>query len=158
MVNNKADTIENYILEQLSGQQNGTVELKRTELADLISCAPSQISYVLSTRFTNARGFRVESQRGLGGYIRIAVVTDAETQKQMMYRNFIENITAESTFEDVKSMLDIPVERKIISRREGELVARTISNFYDSENAGQMSSEERAKLTRSIFHTLAKIT
>ena len=45
--------------------------LKRNELADELDCAPSQISYVLSTRFSNERGFDVESRRGLGGYIRI---------------------------------------------------------------------------------------
>ena len=67
MVNNIADAIEEYILKQLAEKENGQVELKRTELANKISCAPSQISYVLSTRFTNERGFTVESRRGLGG-------------------------------------------------------------------------------------------
>ena len=62
-MSNIADLIESYILRQLAAQEDGHVELRRTEIADKISCAPSQISYVLSTRFTPARGFRVESRR-----------------------------------------------------------------------------------------------
>ena len=74
MMSNIADMIESYILRQLASRQDGQVELRRTEIADKISCAPSQISYVLSTRFTQDRGFVVESRRGLGGFIRIVQV------------------------------------------------------------------------------------
>lgn len=49
----------------------GAIEVRRVELADLFGCAPSQISYVLETRFTLERGYIVESRRGGGGYIRI---------------------------------------------------------------------------------------
>ena len=51
-MSNIADMIESYILRQLASRQDGQVELRRTDIADEISCAPSQISYVLSTRFT----------------------------------------------------------------------------------------------------------
>ena len=51
-MSNIADLIEAYILRQLATQQDGKVELRRTDIANEISCAPSQISYVLSTRFT----------------------------------------------------------------------------------------------------------
>ena len=63
-MSNIADLIEEYILRRLAEQQNGKVELRRTDIADEISCAPSQISYVLSTRFTQDKGFVVESRRG----------------------------------------------------------------------------------------------
>ena len=67
-----ADRIERFILEKLTnGEEGMTVILQRNELADELECAPSQISYVLSTRFSPARGFEVESRRGLGGFIRI---------------------------------------------------------------------------------------
>ena len=69
ILSNIADLIEAYILRQLAAKQDGKVELRRTDIADEISCAPSQISYVLSTRFTPAKGFAVESRRGLGGYL-----------------------------------------------------------------------------------------
>ena len=57
-MSNIADMIESYILRQLASRQDGQVELRRTDIADEISCAPSQISYVLSTRFTQDNGNR----------------------------------------------------------------------------------------------------
>ena len=158
MINNKADTIEDYILKLLKQNADRQIELKRTALADEISCAPSQISYVLSTRFTTERGFVVESRRGLGGYIRITLVPEEIDQKQLLYRNMIEAIDAETPFDDVKSMLDVLLKNKLITRREAELIAQMSVNLYKSEAAGKVAGEERAKLIRSIFGTLAKIT
>ena len=158
MLNNKADTIEEYILKRLEQNASGQIELKRTALADEISCAPSQISYVLSTRFTTERGFVVESRRGLGGYIRIAVIPEELDQKQILYRDLIAEIDELTPFSDVKSMLDFLLKSKLITRREAELIAQMSINLYKSEAAEQILAAERAKLIRSIFLTLAKIT
>lgn len=67
---NLADAIENFIIRQLLEDREDAVLVQRNELADKLSCAPSQISYVLSTRFTPERGFMVESRRGSGGFVR----------------------------------------------------------------------------------------
>lgn len=158
MLNNKADTIEEYIRKRLEQNAGGQIELKRTALADEISCAPSQISYVLSTRFTTERGFVVESRRGLGGYIRIALIPQEIDQKQMLYGNMLEEITARTPFAEVKSMLDFLLKSNLITRREAELIAQMSANLYKSEASEQISATERAKLIRSIFATLAKIT
>ncbi|MGE5509202.1 MAG: CtsR family transcriptional regulator [Chitinophagales bacterium] len=66
-----SELIERYIREMFSGPGDSAVELRRQELAERFGCAPSQINYVLETRFTFERGFLVESRRGGGGYIRI---------------------------------------------------------------------------------------
>lgn len=87
-MSNIADLIEAYILRQLAARQDGKVELRRTDIADEISCAPSQISYVLSTRFTQDKGFVVESRRGLGGYIRIVQIP----MKNMVYQDMLEKL------------------------------------------------------------------
>lgn len=63
------DAIEQYLLQLLG--RGRLVELQRAEVAERFGCAPSQINYVLVTRFTPARGFAVESRRGGGGYIRL---------------------------------------------------------------------------------------
>ncbi len=68
---NLADFIERFLLQKLAQEAAGQVLVRRNELADELSCAPSQISYVLSTRFTLDRGYVVESRRGAGGFIRI---------------------------------------------------------------------------------------
>ena len=70
-----ADLIENYLQRLLEGSKQNKLELRRSEIAVLFNCAPSQINYVLSTRFSSKRGYLVESQRGEGGFIRITRVT-----------------------------------------------------------------------------------
>ena len=158
MLNNKADIVENYIRKQLEEQDAGFVELNRSELADKISCAPSQISYVLSTRFTHDRGFIVESRRGLGGYIRITIIEDTELEKNFLYNSMINRIDEKTPFEMVQSMLGNLAENKLITRREYMIIAQTVLNFYQSEKNKKMTPSERAKLTRSIFATLANIS
>lgn len=158
MISNKADTIAEYIRRQLEQTADRQIELKRTELADEFSCAPSQISYVLSTRFTVEHGFLVESRRGLGGYIRIALIPEDVDQKQIMYREMLQDITPSTPFEAVKNIIRFLFAERIITRREGELVLQMTSNLYKSEAAGELTADERARLIRSIFVTLAKIT
>ena len=158
MTNNKADTIENYIRNLLAQKDDNQIELKRTALADAISCAPSQISYVLSTRFTTERGFMVESRRGLGGYIRITVVPAQIDQKQIVYREMLDEIDETTPFTEIRTMIDFLLQNRIITQREAELVAQMSANLYKSEASDKIAASERAKLIRSIFVTLAKIT
>ncbi len=156
MLSNKADTIEEYILKKLSEGQDKSIELKRTELAGKVNCAPSQISYVLSTRFTHDRGFQVESQRGLGGYIRITIIEDVVLDKKVLYRQMLEDITEHTPFDTIKSMLEYLIDRRLVTRREAEIIAQTAYNLYKSEAAEKISPEERAKIIRAVFMTLSK--
>ena len=100
----------------------------------------------------------MESRRGLGGYIRIALIPQEIDQKQVLYRKMLEEITARTPFAEIKSMLDFLLKSNLITRREAELIAQMSANLYKSEASEQISAEERAKLIRSIFATLAKIT
>ena len=75
-----SDSIEQFIKELLN-QESAEVELKRNELAEYFGCAPSQINYVLATRFTQDDGYVIESRRGGGGYIRIVRVCHGGGQK-----------------------------------------------------------------------------
>lgn len=68
------DDIEAYLLRRLAPQD--TLEVQRADLAERFHCAPSQINYVLITRFTPARGFLVESRRGGGGFIRLSRLSE----------------------------------------------------------------------------------
>ena len=68
-----SELVERTIIEILE-RENGSAELQRKELASLIGCVPSQINYVISSRFTPEQGYIVESRRGGGGYIRISRV------------------------------------------------------------------------------------
>ncbi|MBR1581221.1 MAG: CtsR family transcriptional regulator [Selenomonadaceae bacterium] len=154
MVNNLSDAIEEYILARLSEQSSGVVELKRTELADKIDCAPSQISYVLSTRFTHERGFVVESRRGLGGYIRITILNDADI-RDLIYRDMLSKINENTELEYIRSMVDYLLKQKMITRREAILLTQTIITIYESD---KIDATERVRLMRSIFTTLSKFS
>ena len=150
MSSNIADLIEDYILTRLAEQQTGQVELRRTDIADEISCAPSQISYVLNTRFTHDKGFSVESRRGLGGFIRVVRVPF----RNIIYQEMLDKIDAGTEFVEVKAMLQYLIQHQMISTREGSLLLlQTAKSAYEN-----MPPEPRVKLVKSLFTTLAELS
>ncbi len=74
-----SDHIEEFI-KSLMGEYDKMVELQRNELADYFSCAPSQINYVLATRFSPEKGYLIESRRGGGGYIRLVRINPSKKE------------------------------------------------------------------------------
>lgn len=79
-----SDLVEALIKDMID-QNDGWVEITRSELADRVHCVPSQITYVLSTRFTNNQGYLVESRRGGGGWIRIRRVSMTTPTRYLMH-------------------------------------------------------------------------
>ena len=107
---NLADAIESFIIgELLRREHEDALLVQRNELAERLSCAPSQISYVLSTRFTPERGFMVESRRGSGGFVRIMRMEPQQT-KQLQHEP--------TAAELVEHMAD----KKLNTAREGVLL------------------------------------
>ncbi len=92
------------------------------------------------------------------GAAHVAVVEDPELEKNFLYNDIINQIDEDTPFEIVKSILKHLLVNKFITRREFTIIAQTVLNYYQSENNEQMSASERAKLTRSIFATLASIS
>lgn len=84
-----SDVIAAFINDMLDENEGGTAELQRSELASKFNCVPSQINYVISTRFSPERGYVVESRRGGGGYIRISKVHSDPRQLVMHTINAI---------------------------------------------------------------------
>lgn len=104
---NLADAIESFIIGELLREHEDTVLVQRNELAERLSCAPSQISYVLSTRFTPERGFMVESRRGSGGFVRIVrMQSAAETPKPPTALQLVQHL----------------LHQKMVTAREGALL------------------------------------
>ena len=146
-MSNIADLIEAYILRQLAARQDGKVELRRTDIADEISCAPSQISYVLSTRFTQDKGFVVESRRGLGGFIRIVQVP----VKNMVYQDMLERIDKDTELPMVQSMVHYLLKHQKITHRLAALMMQVAGSVFQSPNC---TDEERVHLLKSLLMTL----
>ncbi|MCH4157370.1 MAG: CtsR family transcriptional regulator [Acidaminococcaceae bacterium] len=79
---NIADIIEHYIVTQLLSEDDNELQMSRSDVASRVGCAPSQVSYVLNTRFTLDRGYLVQSKRGSGGFIRIMRVLPLEKKPE----------------------------------------------------------------------------
>lgn len=79
-----SDRIAGLILAMLK-ERGGTLEIRRNDMAERIGCAPSQINYVIESRFSAERGYIVESRRGGGGYIRIAEKSFGSGNERLMH-------------------------------------------------------------------------
>ena len=147
MMSNIADMIESYILRQLATRQDGQVELRRTDIADEISCAPSQISYVLSTRFTQDKGFVVESRRGLGGFIRIVQVP----LRDLVYQDMLSKIDENTDMETVQSMVRYLAQHGMVETREAALLMQMVTGLFRSET---LAAKERVQMLKTMILTL----
>ena len=140
---NTSDSIEAYIKALLS--QAGIAEIKRSELADVFKVVPSQINYVIKTRFTESRGYIVESKRGGGGYIRIGKIqfSDHHQMLQDLAANIGETIS-QQVFQDILQMLH---EEKLLTKRETQLFFATTSD----EVLGRDALIVRANMLKKII-------
>lgn len=124
---NISDIIEQYLKQVIDLSNNNVIEIKRNEIADRFECVPSQINYVINTRFTLERGFIVESKRGGGGYIRIIKVKlhdDIDIIDQMLH--MIDHSVAQGNAE---SMIIRLLEEGIITGREAKLMLSVLDGF-----------------------------
>ena len=80
--NGLSDRIEQFILNELQQQSERMVVLRRKDVAEKLECAPSQVTYVVNTRFTPREGFYVESRRGANGFIRIAILEEKQQPEE----------------------------------------------------------------------------
>ncbi len=112
--------IENHINNLFSELDEEAVSLRRKDLAEFFGCVPSQINYVLRSRFTPERGYLVESQRGGHGYIRIFRLSYDVPEEKI---NHIEEIVGDSiSAQEIKRLLTSLRERGIIDSRERLLI------------------------------------
>ncbi|WP_396021197.1 CtsR family transcriptional regulator [Bacillus sp. S/N-304-OC-R1] len=127
------------------------VEIKRSEIADKFQCVPSQINYVINTRFTIEKGYAVESKRGGGGYIRIMKVQthdDAHLIEQLL--SLIQSRIAQSSAEDVIIRL---VEEEIITEREAKIMLSVIDRSVLYIEL-PYRDELRARMLKAMLTTL----
>lgn len=117
-----SDTIEQFIKELLEG--DAQVELRRNELAQHFGCAPSQINYVLATRFSVDHGYIIESRRGGGGYIRI--VRMRERSPETLLSVILERIGNSVSEENALALISNLMERNIVTKNEARLMRAAV--------------------------------
>ena len=119
-----SDIIENFILKTLG--EDDSVDISRNELASFFSCAPSQINYVLETRFTVDKGFLKESHRGGGGYIKISKIRleDDDYVKDLV----LESVGDELTEKRMIQILSRLTRDEVMTEKEAEMVKICLSD------------------------------
>lgn len=119
---NISNIIEEFILQALG--EDDSIEISRNSLADYFCCAPSQINYVLETRFTLDRGFSKESRRGGGGFIKISKLA----QNDHLATIILENVGEELSYKRMYQILQRLEKEKVISKREFNIIKVALSD------------------------------
>ena len=144
-----SDVIEDFIKNMLIENGGSQVQIQRNELADQFRCAPSQINYVLTTRFTYDKGYVIESRRGGGGYIVIKQVTydGSEERNNIIYDVIGDSITNYSAV----TLLESLHESKLITDREFEIIKIAVNDRTLSE------AEDRNRVRASILKAMLMV-
>lgn len=150
---NLADRIEEYLKRVLEQTSEGYIVLQRSELAGEFACVPSQINYVLDTRFTVERGYLVESRRGGGGYLRIIRLgLGIEGQYQEVMRQLIgEQLSRERS----SALVDRLLDEEIVTIREAAIIKSIVAG---NDLGGEFRDWDslRAHLMKTLLTTLSR--
>jgi transcriptional regulator CtsR len=138
-----SDLIARFILEALE-EADGMAELQRSTLADRFGCVPSQINYVISTRFSPEHGYQVESRRGGGGYIRITRVRS--TPRQLLMHT-VNAVGSELDLQTAAAFVSNAANMGALDEKSAGLILAAIGN-----NALRpLEAEKRDAVRASIF-------
>lgn len=140
---NTSDHIEAYIKAIL--EQSGMVELQRSQLADTFQVVPSQINYVIKTRFTESRGYLVESKRGGGGYIRIGRIEFSNHHE--MLRDLLYSVGEEVSLAIFEDVLRLLFEQDLVTRQEMKLLLAMATDRVLGDDANLI----RANMLRQLL-------
>ena len=145
-----ADQIAKMIEEMLE-QSGGALELQRNEMAGRLGCVPSQISYVLTSRFTPERGYIVESRRGGGGCIRI-VRKQMHRDEYLMHFFYV--IGERLDEQEARAYLQNLLGNSIVSEREARMIAASLSDGALSDVTPEGRRIVRANIFKHILLSL----
>lgn len=141
-----SDIIAKFINDMIEEEKDKEIIIQRNELADKFNCAPSQINYVLTTRFTTEKGYVIESRRGGGGYI---IIKRIEYNKESKLEKINRSIGNSLTYSSAVLLLEHLYDINLISRREVEIIKISINDrtLSYSENKNKV----RADILKSII-------
>lgn len=145
-----SNSIEDFLTE-LIFESGGVVEIQRSKISDQFNCAPSQINYVLTTRFTPFKGYYVESRRGGGGYIRIVKVKIEDDNERL--ERFLDFVGDSITKNNSDDLLEELVRLKKVTRREMELMKVSLSDrsLSQCENRNELRADLLKNMLLVIF-------
>lgn len=144
-----SNQIEAYLKQMLAASEGGVIELKRSDLAGAFMCVPSQINYVLETRFSPNQGYMVESRRGGGGYLRIIRLSMENENDLNVLLNSVKDQRVSR--QSGAKLLERLMEEDFLTKREGMLVSALTS---DSVLRG---SQDPEALRCTILNTVLQL-
>lgn len=145
-----SDLVAQYILEMLD-EQNGSAEIQRNELAGSLGCVPSQINYVITSRFTPEQGYIVESRRGGGGYIRISRV---KMDKGTALMHIINSVGTSLDKAAAEVMLNNMLQRSMLTMEIAKVIAAALSDRTLKNVEQDRRDAVRADLFKNMLLTL----
>lgn len=140
-----SDIIEEFI-KDLFDEENEAIEIQRNELAEHFNCVPSQINYVISTRFKPSQGYYVESRRGGGGHITIKKVNNT---KEDYIMHIINNIDKMLSSNEVDILISDFLSYNIIDKKEAKLL-----KVATSDNVLRLPKEVKDEVRARIFKNM----
>lgn len=145
-----SDIIEAYLKEILG--DSAQIEIRRSEIANHFDVVPSQINYVIKTRFTIQNGYLVKSKRGGGGYIRIERVNllDDVSVLNSLIQAIGDSVRERDAFDIVRTLY----EEKVITRREGDLMLVALSKQTLALDDNAIEDQLRARILISFLNRL----
>lgn len=146
-----SNIIEAYLKKILEAKGKNTIEIKRSEVAEQFQCVPSQINYVINTRFTLEKGYIVESKRGGGGYIRIIRVEHQDESE--LINDIINLINTKISQQTAIDILDRLLEEDIITIREAKLMLSAVERNTIAFQL-PVRDEVRARILKAMLTTL----
>ncbi|NLZ38045.1 MAG: CtsR family transcriptional regulator [Firmicutes bacterium] len=150
---NLANAIEVYIKRLLAASPNATLLLQRKELAERFQCVPSQINYVLATRFTAGHGYLVESRRGEGGYLRIKRL-DLNKERVNQLLSVLNDLKRKITVNEALGLIDRLADARIVTRRENEIMKAALTQGLRAQN--QLLSNNKREMLVEMLEVLLK--
>lgn len=146
------DIIEDYIKARLNQSTGGIIVLRRSELAEKFQCVPSQINYVLSTRFTSHRGYIIETRRGGGGFVRIIKIPlqKAENLIDVIYEKVGEKISTKEAI----NMIRYLAEEEVVTKREGYIMENALEAAVPNDT--DEDDQNRALILKSMIMVILR--
>lgn len=141
-----SDIIEEFIKDLFDEDENSFIEIQRNELAQQFNCVPSQINYVISTRFKPSQGYYVESKRGGGGNIKIKKINNTKSDYIM---HIINNIGRTVTANDINILLSDFLTYNIITEQEARLL-----KVATSDNVLKLDIDIKDEVRARIFKNM----
>ena len=145
-----SDIIASFINEVLN-EMDGTAELQRSQLASRFNCVPSQINYVISTRFSPEHGYIVESRRGGGGYIRISRV---RTDPKMLVMHTVNSVGTEIDLNAAAALVSNLLNSGVLDEKTARLILSAIGNNALRAAPAEYRDAVRASVFKQILINL----